>query len=70
MSNADFLVECVTENSAIKKTVYHRLGELCPAKTIFASNTSFLNIFQLVPADRLPNTVIAHWFAPPFVCYG
>jgi 3-hydroxybutyryl-CoA dehydrogenase len=31
------------------------------------SNTSYLNIFDVMCAERLPNTVIAHWFAPPHI---
>ena len=67
VKNADLLVECVTENSGVKKALFHHLGGLCPARTIFASNTSYLNVFKLVPEDRLPNTIITHWFAPPHI---
>lgn len=65
--NADYVVECITENPEAKKGLFHQLGEICAPDAIFASNTSFLNIFELVPKDRLPNTVIAHWFAPPHI---
>ena len=64
---AHFVLECVTENREIKRAVFQQLGQACGRETIFASNTSFLNIFELVPEDRLANTVIAHWFAPPHI---
>jgi 3-hydroxybutyryl-CoA dehydrogenase len=64
---ADFVVECVTENREVKRAVFQQLGGMCARNAIFASNTSYLNIFELVPEDRLPNTVIAHWFAPPHI---
>jgi 3-hydroxybutyryl-CoA dehydrogenase len=64
---ADLVVECISEDREAKRTLFQRLGEICAPDTIFASNTSYLNIFQLVPADRLPYAVIAHWFAPPHI---
>jgi 3-hydroxybutyryl-CoA dehydrogenase len=67
VKNADLMVECITEDSTVKRELFHHLGRLCPAKTIFASNTSYLNIFKLVPEDRLPKTIITHWFAPPHI---
>ena len=65
--DADFVVECVTENREVKRAVFRGLDQVCPPRTVFASNTSFLNVFRLVPENRLPNTIITHWFAPPHV---
>lgn len=65
--NAEFIVECVTEDRDIKRALFQRLGQICPQDAVFASNTSYLNIFELVSEDRLLNTVIAHWFAPPHI---
>src|ERR1019366_10783187 len=65
--HADYVVECITEKRESKRALFQQLGEICPRGAIFASNTSFLNIFELVPEDRLPTTVIAHWFAPPHI---
>ena len=64
---ADLVVECITEDRNAKRELFHQLDEICPKHTIFASNTSYLNIFELVPEGRLPNAVIAHWFAPPHI---
>jgi len=41
-----------------------QLDELLPMGVIIASNTSALNIFEIMPERRLPDTVIAHWYAP------
>jgi len=65
--DADFVTECVTENREVKRSVFHCLDKLCRPETIFASNTSYLNVFRLVPENRLPNTIVTHWFAPPHV---
>jgi 3-hydroxybutyryl-CoA dehydrogenase len=41
------------------------LDTLCPPRTIFASNTSYLNVFELAPAVRPSKMLITHWWAPP-----
>ena len=40
--DADFLNESVTENLELKKQVWAQFGGLCPEKTLFTSNTSYL----------------------------
>ncbi|MDR3222076.1 MAG: 3-hydroxyacyl-CoA dehydrogenase family protein [Candidatus Accumulibacter sp.] len=65
--SADVVVESIVEKKDAKKELYEQLNVHCPAQTIFTSNTSALNIYDVVPADRLPNTIIAHWFAPPHI---
>jgi len=64
-TNADLALEAIIEDREAKRSVFKQLDEICPENTIFTSNTSYLNIFELVEEPRLPNTVIAHWFAPP-----
>lgn len=67
VQNADLIVEAIIEHKEEKKRLFELVDQLCQPDTIFASNTSYLNIFELVPSDRLPQTVIAHWFAPPHI---
>ncbi len=50
-----------------KKALYEELDAICPERTIITSNTSYLNIYEVSPPRRLPQTVIAHWFAPPHI---
>lgn len=66
-SDADVICETVAESQNIKKEIFEQLDHICPPDTIFTSNTSSLNIFDLVPDPRLSNTLIAHWFAPPHI---
>ena len=63
--DADLVIETIAEKKDAKKELYDALDSICPERTIFTSNTSYLNIYDLMPAKRLPQTVIAHWFAPP-----
>lgn len=62
-ADAELVVEAVYENKHAKKAVFETLDGACPETAIFASNTSYLNIFDVTPRPR--RTVIAHWFAPP-----
>jgi 3-hydroxyacyl-CoA dehydrogenase len=67
VEGADYVVETIIENADAKRSLFCTLDTLLLEKTIIASNTSALNIFELMPERRLPWTVIAHWFAPPHI---
>lgn len=64
-AGADLVIESIAENLEAKRAVFEQLDEACPERAIFTSNTSYLDIYEVVPERRLPDTVIAHWFAPP-----
>jgi 3-hydroxybutyryl-CoA dehydrogenase len=64
---ADLVIEAVTENPSIKKDIFHLLDVNCPKHTILASNTSYLNIFDIAETGRPDKVLIAHWFAPPHI---
>ncbi len=65
--NADFVIESIAEKIEAKKALYEALNSACPERAIITSNTSYLNIYEVMPAARLSQTVIAHWFAPPHI---
>jgi 3-hydroxybutyryl-CoA dehydrogenase len=65
--DADLVIESIAEKMDAKKELYEALDGICPERTILTSNTSYLNIYEVMPARRLPQTVIAHWFAPPHI---
>ena len=46
---ADFVMETIAENKDAKSALYAELDTICPEHTVFASNTSSLNVFELVP---------------------
>jgi len=62
---ADLVVEAISENPKAKKELFQTLDRLCPARTIFTSNTSYLNIFRLAKRIRPEKMLICHWYAPP-----
>jgi len=62
---ADLVVEAISENPKAKKELFQTLNRLCPERTIFTSNTSYLNIFRLTKKIRPDRMLICHWYAPP-----
>ena len=67
LRDSQLFIEAVAEKLEIKRDIFAKLDTLCDEDAIFASNTSFLNIFPAVPERRLPNTAIAHFFAPAHI---
>lgn len=64
--DADLAVEVTFENLEGKRAVLKRLGELCPERTLFASNTSGLSVNAMAPATGRPDRfVVAHFWNPP-----
>ncbi len=68
VADADLVVEAVVENADIKKTVYDQVDVVARDDTVIASNTSYLNVFPLIPERRQSRSMIAHWYTPPYIC--
>jgi 3-hydroxyacyl-CoA dehydrogenase len=63
---ADFVVEAVTENVDIKRTIFSTLDDSAPSHTILASNTSSIPIALLASATKRPDKVVGtHFWNPP-----
>ncbi|MCF8042732.1 MAG: hypothetical protein K9K65_12895 [Desulfarculaceae bacterium] len=67
VSQADLVVETVSEKRDIKRQVYAEIAEHLPTGSLLWSNTSTLNIYDLLPEKLIPCSVISHWFAPPHI---
>ncbi|MEO8167595.1 MAG: 3-hydroxyacyl-CoA dehydrogenase family protein, partial [bacterium] len=66
--DADLVVEAVFENLQIKQSIFSRLDEICPPRTILASNTSTLLPSSLASATQRPDKVlVTHYFNPPYL---
>ena len=65
--DADLAIEAIFEDYEAKGELFERLERLCPSRTILASNTSYLNIFELRTLKRLEKIIITHWYAPPHI---
>ncbi len=66
-TDADFVLETIAENKDAKARLYGELESICPERTIFASNTSSLNVFELLPAGLQSRSVCAHFFTPAHI---
>ncbi len=64
---ADLIVEAVVEDPQVKRAVFTEIDAHAPAHALIASNTSYLDVFPLVPATRARTTLIAHWYTPPYI---
>jgi 3-hydroxybutyryl-CoA dehydrogenase len=63
--DADLAIESIVEDKEAKKELFKKLDIVCPAKTIFTSNASFLNIFDFVDTSRPDKVLAMHWYSPP-----
>lgn len=65
--DASLIVEAVVEQEQIKREVFAAIDAVAPLDAIIASNTSYLDVFALVPARRQEFAAIAHWYTPPYI---
>ncbi|MFP4000128.1 MAG: 3-hydroxyacyl-CoA dehydrogenase family protein [Desulfobacterales bacterium] len=67
MAGADLIIESVSEDKEIKRSFYAETENLCRADAVIASNTSYLNIFELAPPGIQQRLLISHFYAPPYL---
>jgi 3-hydroxybutyryl-CoA dehydrogenase len=63
--DADLAIECIVENKEAKIELFKKLDAVCPSKTILASNSSMLNIFDFITCSRPDKLMVTHFYAPP-----
>jgi 3-hydroxybutyryl-CoA dehydrogenase len=65
-TEADFVVEAVFEDLALKQRIFQTLDDLCPPRTILASTTSSLLPSMLASVThRADQVLVTHYFNPP-----
>lgn len=65
LASAQLVVEAIVEKKEVKQALFQQLAELCPADTIFASNTSSISITAIAAAIPHPERVVGlHFFNP------
>ncbi len=65
LADCDLIIEAVAEDLELKNALWRELDALCPAHTIFASNTSSLTIAAMAAATaRADRFVGLHFFNP------
>ena len=64
-ADADFVIEAVFEELAIKKSVFAELEKIVPAEAILATNTSSLSVTEMAADLEHPERVVGfHFFNP------
>jgi 3-hydroxybutyryl-CoA dehydrogenase len=65
LRSCDIIIEAITEQLPAKKELFAALDALCPAATIYASNTSSLSITEMAVSTRRPDRFMGlHFFNP------
>lgn len=65
ISDADFVIEAVSEDIELKKNIFKRISELVDEQTIVVSNTSGLSITEIASVIKNPGRVMGfHFFNP------
>ena len=66
VQNADLVIEAVTENPPLKKSVLSEADKYAPPHAIITSNTSSISITEIGAATKRPEKVCGmHFFNPP-----
>jgi 3-hydroxybutyryl-CoA dehydrogenase len=65
LAECDLIIEAIVENLDAKRVLYQELDALCPAHTIFVSNTSSLTIIEMAAVTQRPDRFAGlHFFNP------
>lgn len=65
LGECDLVIEAVFEDLATKQKLFRELHEICPAHTIFASNTSTLSITEIASGCGREDRVVGTHFCLP-----
>ena len=64
VSDADLVIECVSEEISLKRELFRQIDALSPERTFICSDTSALNIYEEIPNCRPDRILITHFFNP------
>ena len=65
LKDCDIVIEAVSEDLDLKNGLWKELDSLCPASTIFASNTSSLTVAAMAGVSKRPDKYVGlHFFNP------
>jgi len=65
LKDCDVIIEAIIEQLPVKRELFAALDSMCPAHTIFASNTSSLTITEIAASTKRPQRFVGlHFFNP------
>jgi 3-hydroxybutyryl-CoA dehydrogenase len=65
LSDCGLIIEAVFEQLQVKTRLFSQLNEICPAETLFASNTSTLSITEIGAGSGRPDRFVGMHFCLP-----
>ncbi len=67
-ADADFVLECVAEDMALKQDMFQKLDQMCKPDAILATNTSVMSPTEIASTSQKRDRIIGtHWWNPPFL---
>lgn len=67
VKDADMVIEVVAEDPAVKKEMFAKLDKLVGPDVVLATNTSSINIYDVVEVSHPERVLITHFFTPAYV---
>ena len=65
LGEAEVVIEAVSENEKLKKSIFATLDRVAPPSAILASNTSSISITRIAAATQRPGNVVGMNFMNP-----
>jgi 3-hydroxybutyryl-CoA dehydrogenase len=66
--DADYVLECVAEDMALKQDIFKQLDQMCPTDVILATNASVMSPTEIASKSVHRERILAtHWWNPPFL---
>ena len=65
LADCDVVIEAVFEDLAVKHQLFSALDKVCPAHTLFASNTSTISITEIAGGSGRPDRFVGMHFCLP-----
>jgi 3-hydroxybutyryl-CoA dehydrogenase len=67
-ADADFVLECVAEDMALKQDTFQKLDRICPPDVVLATNTSVMSPTEIASTSEHRERILGtHWWNPPFL---
>jgi len=67
-TDADFVLECVAEDMALKQDTFQKLDQMCKPDAILATNTSVMSPTEIASKSQKRDRILGtHWWNPPFL---
>jgi 3-hydroxybutyryl-CoA dehydrogenase len=67
-ADADFVLECVAEDMALKQDTFQKLDKMCRQDAVLATNTSVMSPTEIASKSEKRDRIVGtHWWNPPFL---